>query len=138
MNDWFLSFVFVFGGFVPTLNFRYGKTYSKAADDSITEFSAKQRKLQQTNETNRTRTAPRLTSIRHKDEVARMLKNYEETHKFKGENQNKNRKRWHLQNINFCRASNFSGAPPHFWLYGPYTARKIQRGVPVATLRHCL
>lgn len=75
-------------GFVPTLNFRYGKSYSRAADDSISEFSAKQRKLEERERemwgAARTKSAPKLTPIRGKDEVARALREYTERTKFKG------------------------------------------------------
>lgn len=107
---------------MPTLNFRYGKTYSKAADDSISEFSIKQRKLQK-NETHRIKTTPRLTPIRNNDEVARMLKNYEQTHKFKGK-QTICKKKF-LQKITF-RTSNHTGGSPNFWLHRPHTTCQIQ------------
>lgn len=78
----------LFLGFIPTLNFRYGKSYGRAADDSMCEFSSKQRKLEDTkNEMNqmfRTKSAPRMVPIRGKDEVDRALRVYTEQNRFKG------------------------------------------------------
>lgn len=75
-------------GFIPTLNFRYGKSYGRSADDCMYEFETNQRRLQdKTEETEkllRLRSAPKLTSIRGKDEVRESLKDYEDQFKFPG------------------------------------------------------
>lgn len=74
-------------GFIPTLNFRYGKSFSRAADDSISDFNLNQRRLQESRSELerlfRAKSAPRLTSIRRKDEVARNLHDYEETIRYR-------------------------------------------------------
>lgn len=75
-------------GFIPTLNFRYGKSYGRAADDCMYEFESDQRKLHQveTEAQNilRTRSAPKLVPIRGKDEVMQELKPLEDTYKYIG------------------------------------------------------
>lgn len=77
-----------FSGFIPTLNFRYGKSYGRAADDSVTEFSTKQQKLEEKREEEykalRVKSAPRMAPIRGKDEVDRALREYQKKHGFKG------------------------------------------------------
>ncbi|CAH1367258.1 hypothetical protein MTP99_008509 [Tenebrio molitor] len=74
-------------GFIPTLNFRYGKSYSRAADDSAYEYETnKHRRLQMAQEEVdrmfRAKSAPRMTSIRSKDEVQQALDTYIEKRKF--------------------------------------------------------
>lgn len=69
----FPKFITGYTGFVPTLNFRYGKSYSRAADDSITEFLKKQKE----NPPSAINPNKKLTPIRHKDDVKRILKEYE-------------------------------------------------------------
>jgi hypothetical protein len=76
-------------GFIPTLNFRYGKSYSRAADDSAYEYETnKHRRLQMAQEEVdrmfRAKSAPRMTSIRSKDEVQQALDTYIEKRKFQG------------------------------------------------------
>lgn len=64
-------------GFIPTLNFRYGKTYGNAAADSISEFSTKKHRQISFE------TSTKLTPIRHRDDVARTLKHHEGQKRFK-------------------------------------------------------
>lgn len=72
-------------GFIPMLNFRYGKSYGKTAEDCMTEFETNRYRLHEAqNEAEtilRTRSAPKLIPIRGKDEVLRALKRYENTYK---------------------------------------------------------
>lgn len=75
-------------GFIPGLNFRYGKSYGRAADDSMAEFSAKQSEMHRRKEMDkrytRSKSAPKMEPIRKGDEVKRSLKQYEERNKYKG------------------------------------------------------
>lgn len=81
----FPKYIAGYTGFIPTLNFRYGKTYAKAADDSIAEFSTKERHLAYVSRNGALRSKS-LTPIRHRDDVTRALKHYEDTHRFKPKN----------------------------------------------------
>lgn len=74
-------------GYIPGLNFRYGKSYSRAADDSMYEFSERQTELRrkwQAAQVYRANSAPKMNSIRARDDVSRSLKEYEDKVKFKG------------------------------------------------------
>ncbi|KAJ3663853.1 hypothetical protein Zmor_008074 [Zophobas morio] len=74
-------------GFIPTLNFRYGKSYTRAADDSTYESETnKHRRIQmaqdEINKIFRAQSAPKMISIRSEDEVKRTLNEYIERNKF--------------------------------------------------------
>lgn len=75
-------------GYIPGLNFRYGKSYGKAADDSMTEFSAKQSELRRRKEVDkrytRSRSAPKMEPIHNRDEVRTSLRQHENRHKYRG------------------------------------------------------
>lgn len=63
-------------GFIPTLNFRSGKSYSRTADDCMHEFSAKQRRVpeQQISKNKlRSLSAPKYKSVRNSDDVKYVL-----------------------------------------------------------------
>lgn len=77
--DKFPKYISGYTGFIPTLNFRYGKTYSNAAADSISEFSTKKRQSHWEAKNATTK----LTSIRRKDDVTRALKHYDDQKRFK-------------------------------------------------------
>ncbi|XP_017779785.1 PREDICTED: protein FAM166B-like [Nicrophorus vespilloides] len=78
-------YIIGYTGFIPTLSFRYGESYGKAADESMNEFEKKQTKYRDEHhdfDRMRAQSAPKLTSIRHKDEVDRILKHSQENKKF--------------------------------------------------------
>lgn len=76
-------------GFVPMLNFRYGKSYGKTAEDCMLEFETNQRKLQEPiTEAEiilKTRSAPKLIPIRGKDDVLDTIKKFETNYRDFGE-----------------------------------------------------
>lgn len=83
------KYIIGYTGFVPTLNFRYGKSYSRAADDSMYDFSMKQQKLRSDADdlqkySLRSVTAPKMQSLRSKDEIMVGIQRYEDHVKFKG------------------------------------------------------
>lgn len=81
-DEQFPKYISGYTGFVPTLNFRYGKTYSKAANDSIFQFSIKQR--HQKDLISQSKTTPlKITPIRRKHDIKRMLKQCDEVMCFK-------------------------------------------------------
>lgn len=75
-------------GYIPGLNFRYGKSYGKAADDSMTEFSAKQSELRRRKEIDkrytRSRSAPKMEPIHNRDEVRASLRQFDSRSRLKG------------------------------------------------------
>lgn len=75
-------------GFIPTINFRYGKSFGRAADDSLSDFRINQSRVRQRREeidkVFRTKSAPRMTSIRQRDDVTRTLQEYEDRIRFRG------------------------------------------------------
>lgn len=78
-----------FAGFIPTLNFRYGKSYCKAADDSLCEYETnKHRRIQMAQEEIdrmfRAKSASRMTSIRSKDEIQGSLNEFTEKRRVYG------------------------------------------------------
>lgn len=81
------KYILGYTGFIPTLNFRYGKSFGRTADDSATDFAVNQIKLREKKEETknlfRTKSAPRMVPLRNSDEVGRDLSAYEEQHQFK-------------------------------------------------------
>lgn len=68
------------------MNFRYGKSFQRAADDSVMEFSRRisQEEIRREKERgHRSQSAPKMPSIRSKDEVKRTLRHYQ-TRKYVG------------------------------------------------------
>ncbi|KRT82766.1 hypothetical protein AMK59_3145 [Oryctes borbonicus] len=80
------KYIIGYTGFIPTLNFRYGKSYGRSADDSMCEFSENLRRLKEGRQNKermyRASTAPKMRPLRQEDEVNRVLKEYEEKCKF--------------------------------------------------------
>lgn len=69
-------YIIGYTGFIPTLNFRSGKSYSRTADDCMHEFSAKQRRVpeQQISKNKlRSLSAPKYKSVRNSDDVKYVL-----------------------------------------------------------------
>uniref|UniRef100_A0A1Y1LF43 Ciliary microtubule inner protein 2A-C-like domain-containing protein n=1 Tax=Photinus pyralis TaxID=7054 RepID=A0A1Y1LF43_PHOPY len=83
------KYILGYTGFIPTLNFRYGKSFGRTADDSMADFTDSQSRLREKRAEMqslfRTQSAPRMVSIRNRDEVTRSLTNYETLGKFNGE-----------------------------------------------------
>ncbi|XP_031348683.1 protein FAM166B-like isoform X2 [Photinus pyralis] len=82
------KYILGYTGFIPTLNFRYGKSFGRTADDSMADFTDSQSRLREKRAEMqslfRTQSAPRMVSIRNRDEVTRSLTNYETLGKFNG------------------------------------------------------
>lgn len=94
-------YIIGYTGFVPTLNFRYGKSYGRAADDSRNDF-ARQQHNQAIGEVNgqeqvldpisrmglgRSASAPnKIKAIRSQDEVAYSMRKYDEKPRLKERN----------------------------------------------------
>ncbi|CAH2265712.1 jg4961 [Pararge aegeria aegeria] len=75
-------------GYVPGMNFTYGKSYGRAADDCMADFSANQRELQRKTDFNRSfvrsRSAPKMETVHSRDEIRRDLNRFIEINKYKG------------------------------------------------------
>lgn len=82
------KYILGYTGYIPGLNFRYGKSYGKAADDSINEFTEKQVELKRKKDIEkrytRSRSAPKMEPIHNRDVIKSSLKQFEEKVKFKG------------------------------------------------------
>ena len=62
------------------MNFRYGKSFQRSADDSVMEFSRRMSQEERRREKergHRSQSAPKMPSIRSKDEVKRTLRQYD-------------------------------------------------------------
>ncbi|XP_026325087.1 protein FAM166B-like [Hyposmocoma kahamanoa] len=74
-------------GYVPGMNFRYGKSYGRAADDCMADFTEKQRELRRkadmTKSYVRSRSAPKMETIHSRDEIRRELNRFKEINKYK-------------------------------------------------------
>jgi hypothetical protein len=69
------------------MNFRYGKSFQRAADDSVMEFSRRMTQEETRRERergHRSKSAPKMPSIRSKDEVKKAVRHYE-NRKYGGE-----------------------------------------------------
>lgn len=66
------------------LNFRYGKSYARTAEDCMYDFESSQRRVAdldvEAETVLRTRSAPKLVPIRGKDEVLRGLQKIENSY----------------------------------------------------------
>lgn len=67
---------------------RYGKSYGRAADDCMADFTEKQRELRRkadmTKSYVRSRSAPKMETIHSRDEIRRELNRFKEINKYKG------------------------------------------------------
>ncbi|XP_073967131.1 sperm-associated microtubule inner protein 5-like [Choristoneura fumiferana] len=74
-------------GYVPGMNFRYGKSYGRAADDCMADFTENQRDLRRRADLNksyvRSRSAPKMETIHSRDEIRRDLSRFREINKYK-------------------------------------------------------
>ncbi|KAF5269934.1 hypothetical protein FQR65_LT05733 [Abscondita terminalis] len=82
------KYILGYTGFIPTLNFRYGKSFGRTADDSAADFAINQSKYREkkieTQNIFRAKSTPRIETIRHRDDVSKNLAVFEEQIKFKG------------------------------------------------------
>ncbi|KAK9752927.1 Protein of unknown function (DUF2475) [Popillia japonica] len=80
------KYIIGYTGFIPTLNFRYGKSYGRSADDSMYEFTENLRRLKEARQ-NKERIAatdtPKTRPLRQEDEVTLLLNEYEEKRRYK-------------------------------------------------------
>ncbi|CAG4950851.1 unnamed protein product [Colias eurytheme] len=74
-------------GYVPGMNFAYGKSYGRTADDCMADFSRNQRQLKRKADLNksyvRSRSAPKMETIHSRDEIRRDLSRFREINKYK-------------------------------------------------------
>ncbi|XP_037294625.1 protein FAM166B [Manduca sexta] len=74
-------------GYVPGMNFTYGKSYGRAADDCMTNFTEHQRDLRRKADLNksyvRSRSAPKMETVHSRDEIRRDLSRFREINKYK-------------------------------------------------------
>ncbi|CAH2039878.1 unnamed protein product, partial [Iphiclides podalirius] len=74
-------------GYVPGMHFRYGKSYGRAADDCMADFTESQRELKRKTDLNksyvRSRSAPKMETIHSRDEIRRDLSRFREINKYK-------------------------------------------------------
>jgi hypothetical protein len=67
-------------GYIPGMNFRYGKSFQRTADDSVMEFSRRmsQEEMRREKERgHRSQSAPKMPSIRSRDDVKKALHHYQ-------------------------------------------------------------
>ncbi|KAL0872171.1 hypothetical protein ABMA27_004578 [Loxostege sticticalis] len=81
------SYMTGYTGYVPGMNFRYGKSYGRAADDCMADFAESQRDLRRKADLNRSyvrsRSAPKMETIHSRDEIRRDLSRFREINKYK-------------------------------------------------------
>ncbi|VVC91040.1 unnamed protein product [Leptidea sinapis] len=74
-------------GYVPGMNFTYGKSYGRTADDCMTNFVENQRQLKRKANFNksyvRSRSAPKMETVHSRDEIRRDLSRFVEINKYK-------------------------------------------------------
>lgn len=67
-------------GYIPGMNFRYGKSFQRAADDSVMDFNKRMSQEEMRREKehgHRSQSAPKMPSIRSRDEVKKALHHYQ-------------------------------------------------------------
>ncbi|KAF5281088.1 hypothetical protein FQA39_LY17894 [Lamprigera yunnana] len=81
------KYILGYSGFIPTLNFRYGKSFGRTANDSVVDFVNSQTKLRERMKEKQylfqNQKVPKMVPIRNKDEVRESLNVYQEDNKFK-------------------------------------------------------
>ncbi|KAF9811392.1 hypothetical protein SFRURICE_002761 [Spodoptera frugiperda] len=74
-------------GYVPGMNFSYGKSYGRTADDCMANFTERQRELRRKADLNRSyirsRSAPKMETVHSRDEIRRDLNRFREINKYK-------------------------------------------------------
>lgn len=73
-------YILGYTGYIPGMNFRYGKSFQRAADDSVTELNRRMSQEETRREkerSHRSQSAPKMPSIRSKDEVKKTLHHYQ-------------------------------------------------------------
>ncbi|XP_041986855.1 protein FAM166B-like isoform X2 [Aricia agestis] len=74
-------------GYVPGMNFTYGKSYGRAADDCMANFNVSQSELRRQTDLNRsyirTKSAPKMETVHSRDEIRRDLDRFVEINKYK-------------------------------------------------------
>ncbi|XP_067007018.2 ciliary microtubule inner protein 2B [Anabrus simplex] len=73
-------YILGYTGYIPGMVFRYGMSFRRAADDSVTEFSRRMSQEEARRERERlarSRSAPKMPSIRSRDQVRTSLKHYD-------------------------------------------------------------
>ncbi|KAJ8713284.1 hypothetical protein PYW07_013654 [Mythimna separata] len=74
-------------GYVPGMNFSYGKSYGRTADDCMANFTDRQRELKRKADLNksyvRSRSAPKMETVHSRDEIRRDLNRFREINKYK-------------------------------------------------------
>nr|CAD7463411.1 unnamed protein product [Timema tahoe] len=79
-------YVLGYTGYIPGLNFRFGKSFRRSADDSVMEFTRRVEEEDRRREKergHRARSAPKMPSIRSRDEVKKTLDHYQDRNKHK-------------------------------------------------------
>ncbi|XP_049956114.1 protein FAM166B-like [Schistocerca serialis cubense] len=79
-------YILGYTGNYPGMHFRYGTSFRRAADDSVTEFSrrlAQEAARRERERAHRSRSAPKAPCIRSRDEVRAAIRQYEADHKYK-------------------------------------------------------
>ncbi|XP_028028054.1 protein FAM166B-like [Bombyx mandarina] len=81
------SHVTGYTGYVPGMNFTYGKSYGRTADDCMENFVDNQRELRRKSDLNRSyirsRSAPKMETVHSRDEIRRDLSRFREINKYK-------------------------------------------------------
>ncbi|XP_063236717.1 ciliary microtubule inner protein 2B-like [Bacillus rossius redtenbacheri] len=75
-------YVLGYTGFIPGLHFRYGKSFRRAADDSVMEFNRRAEEEEHRRRNQRSRSAPKTPSIRSRDEVKRALEQFQQQRRY--------------------------------------------------------
>ncbi|XP_023727662.1 protein FAM166B isoform X1 [Cryptotermes secundus] len=73
-------YVLGYTGYIPGMNFRYGKSFQRAADDSMMDFNRRMSREEIRREKehgHRSQSAPKMPSIHSRDEVKKALHHYQ-------------------------------------------------------------
>ncbi|XP_039275618.1 protein FAM166B [Nilaparvata lugens] len=81
-------YILGYTGYIPGMHFRYGTSFQRAADKSVAEFDVRlaaerSRRALETSSRARSRSAPKIPSIRSLDHVKAAIKQYEQRIKYK-------------------------------------------------------
>ncbi|XP_075214533.1 ciliary microtubule inner protein 2B-like [Lycorma delicatula] len=81
-------YILGYTGYIPGMHFHYGTSFRRAADKSVEEFDVKlaaerSRKALETSLRARSRSAPKIPTVRSLDHVKAAIKQYEQRNKYK-------------------------------------------------------
>ena len=76
VNNEFQNVLHFLTGYIPGMSFRYGKSFQRAADDSVMDFNRQmshEEIRREKERSHRSQSAPKMPSIRSRDELKKTL-----------------------------------------------------------------